>query len=458
MQRSLLQSYFIKNLKERPHGDIGTKGFAFLKHDLSRSGIAFKIFSNNRNHIDYASNTIVLNVEDNTFEDRLLLHVVKTMRDIVTTCEDTIGTALQKQSAKRGTVALDYGFTLNKCSIMQPKNAILDYDLPIHSSSVKNKHEIQEVLSKANELILMFEKRTTNKTKVFGVTDGKWFQEKENSFHSAYKNKIPDFFGIKTSNTDCRIFGVTVVFYSRQLKLHRDILNSKKSNFSMVVCFNHVIELSTLPPSSIIPSLKLFKDQFGCDYLNMSIICYGRQCVDALCNKQNTRLAAMKEDNLVDDFVQKILVDDSWEYESWLLTKVNSTCNTNIPVLCDSDKYVSVTSFIQSLNQNDDEQNHENSLFKATYYAKPSVLPKFLYWSSFAFTFYTVTIRMNLSIQQAFEVYLFMCLESNGQCLIAQVFYWHVLRMDKETFQLQITKHGSLYAFLTNIISYTINR
>ena len=55
----------------------------------------------------------------------------------------------------------------------------------------------------------------------------------------------------------------------------------------------------------------------------------------------------MKEDNLVDDFVQKILVDDSWEYESWLLTKASSTCKANIPVLCDRDKYVSVTSFIQ---------------------------------------------------------------------------------------------------------------
>ena len=226
----------------------------------------------------------------------------------------------------------------------------------------------------------------------------------------------------------------------------------------MVVCFNHVIEISTLPPSSIIPSLKLFKDQFGCDFLNMSIICYGRQCVDALCNKQITRLAAMKEDNLVYDFVHKVLVDDSWEYESWLLTKASSTCKANIPVLCDSNKCISVKSFIQSLNQNKDQQDHENILFKATYFAKPSVLPKFLYWSSFASIFYTVTILRNLSIQQAFEVYLFMCLESNGQCLIAQVFYWHVLRMDAESFKLQITKHGSLYAFLTNIILYTINR
>ena len=215
-------------------------------------------------------------MEYNKFEDRLLLRVVKTMRDIVTTCEDTIATALQKPSAKQGTVGLDYGFTLNKCSRLQPNNALLDYDLPIHSSSVKNKHEIQKVLSKANELLLMFEKTTTNNNRVFGVTDGKWFQENNNSFLSSYKNKLPEFFGMPTSNTDWRLFGVTVVFYSRELKLHRDILNSNNSNFSMVVCFNHVIEISTLPPSSIIPSLQSFKDQFGCDFLNMSIICYGR--------------------------------------------------------------------------------------------------------------------------------------------------------------------------------------
>ena len=47
---------------------------------------------------------------------------------------------------------------------------------------------------------------------------------------------------------------------------------------------------------------------------------------------------------------------------------------------------------------------------------------------------------MELTIREALEEYFFMCVETNGQCLIAQVFFWHVLRMDKETFRENVTE------------------
>ena len=51
MQRFSLQSYFVESLKQRLHGDIGSKGFEFLKKKLSESGIEFKILCNKKNYI-----------------------------------------------------------------------------------------------------------------------------------------------------------------------------------------------------------------------------------------------------------------------------------------------------------------------------------------------------------------------------------------------------------------------
>ena len=65
---------------------------------------------------------------------------------------------------------------------------------------------------------------------------------------------------------------------------------------------------------------------------------------------------------------------------------------------------------------------------------------------------------MELTIREAFEVYLFMCVETNGQCLIAQTFFWHLLRMDKTYFRDNVKSYSSVYALLTSIISDTINR
>ena len=129
-----------------------------------------------------------------------------------------------------------------------------------------------------------------------------------------------------------------------------------------------------------------------------------------------------------------------------------------IIVLSDTHVCLQIDSFTQSLKQNKDSQHQENKLHKRTYWAKQSVLPKFIYWSSYVTIFYRTCIDMELTIREAFEVYLFMCVETNGQCLIAQTFFWHLLRMDKTYFRDNVKSYSSVYVFLTSIISDTINR
>ena len=459
IQRSALQAYFVKDLRERPHGDIGPNAVKTLTSHLSQLHIPFTYMKNNINHVIASHNMIVMNKEEPKSDSGLILTgVSKALRTIPTKCLLTIDIALSKFSSKRNTVSIDYGFTLNKCDMLHPKNAVLDYDLPIHSSGVTEIDEVATVFLHANELLLQYEMETKNNNCSFGVKEGNWFQNQHDKFHSCHSNKIVEKLGIISQQLDWRLFGVTLVFYSNQLHLHRDVLNSMKDNYSMVVCFNHVIDSSTIPLSQQVPSLKKLEKETGSYYFNMSLLCYGRHCVDAVSDKLNARSLAKDRDPIVNDFFNRVLKDDSWEYESWLLHRGQNELKRNITVLKDPDVSFQIDTFTQSLQQSLDAQHRENELHQTILWAKQSVLPKFLYWSSYVTAFYRTCIDMELTIREAFEVYLFMCVETNGQSLIAHTFFWHLLRMDKSDFRENVRSSGSVYSFLTSIISDTVNR
>ena len=321
IQRSTLQAYFVKDLRDRPHDDIGPTGLKTLISHLTDLDIPFTYMKNNINHVIKSHNMIVINKEEPQSESVFILTgVSKALRTILTKCPLTIDISLSKFSSKRNTVSIDYGFTLNKCDMLHPKNAVLDYNLPIHSSGATEVDELENVFVHANELLLKYEMKTKRNGCSFGVKEGNWFCHDNNKFHLSHRNKLVEKLGIKRQELDWRLFGLTLVFYSNPLHLHRDVLNSMKDNYSMVVCFNHVIDLSTIPRYQKLPSLKKLEKETGSSYFkNMSLLCYGRHCVDAVGDKLNARLLAKDRDPIVLDFFNRVLEDDSWEYESWLL-------------------------------------------------------------------------------------------------------------------------------------------
>ena len=335
---------------------------------------------NDINHINGLHNMIVLNKENPQSKcGYILTDVSMALRNILTKCPVTINSALAKLSAKRNTVCINYGFTLNKCDMLNPKNAVLDYNVPIHSSGVTEVDELQTVFVHANQLLLKYERNTKRNGSIFGVKEGNWFHHEMDHFHSSHRNKIVQELGIKSHQIDWRIFGLTLVFYSKELHLHRDVLNSIKDNYSMVVCFNHVVDMSTIPISQQIPSLKKLQKETGSSYFNMSLLCYGRHCIDAVSDKMNERILTKEKDPLVCDFFDRVLEDNSWEYESWLLNDAYDMLHKNIMVLSDGHVQLQINSFKQNLKQNKDAQNLEDHFHKGTYWARKNVLQKFLY-------------------------------------------------------------------------------
>ena len=130
IQRSTLQAYFVKDLCDRPHGDIGPTAIKTLISHLTDLDIPFTYMKNNINHVIASNNMIVMNKEEPQSESGLILTgVSKVLRTILTQCPLTIDIALSKLSSKRNTVSIDYGFTLNKCDMSYPKNAVLDLSL-----------------------------------------------------------------------------------------------------------------------------------------------------------------------------------------------------------------------------------------------------------------------------------------------------------------------------------------
>ena len=66
--------------------------------------------------------------------------------------------AIENNVDKRGTISVHYGFTMSKCTDIITKNALYDYNIPTHCSSIPNKNEVQWVLLNINTLLLNFEK------------------------------------------------------------------------------------------------------------------------------------------------------------------------------------------------------------------------------------------------------------------------------------------------------------
>ena len=203
IQRSTLQAYFVKDLRDRPHGDIGPTALKTLISHLTNLDIPFKHMKNDINHVIGSHNMIVMNKgEPQSKCGYILTGVSKALRTILTKCPLTIDTALSKFFSKRNTVSIDYEFTLNKCDMLHPKNAVLDYELPIHTSGVTEEEEIETVSVHANELLLKYEMKTKRNGSRFGVKEGNWFHHENNKFHSSHRNKIVEKLGIKSQQLD----------------------------------------------------------------------------------------------------------------------------------------------------------------------------------------------------------------------------------------------------------------
>ena len=81
-----------------------------------------------------------------------------------------------------------------------------------------------------------------------------------------------------------------------------------------------------------------------------------------------------------------------------------------------------------------------------------------MYWSSFVSTFYAMRLKFLLSENDLWEILLFMSTEVNGQCVVVQLFQWHILPMSQSTLERQINKSGSMFAFLCMTLIFVINR
>ena len=137
-----------------------------------------------------------------------------------------------------------------------------------------------------------------------------------------------------------------ILFKSVTFTQRRSQLN--ENNSSMMVCFNHIFDLSTIPLSQQLPSLKKLEKETGSSYFNMSLLCYGWHCVDAVSDKLHARSLAKDRDPIVSDFFNRVLQDDSWEYESWLLHDAQNELKNNITML--NDTHTSVFKLILSHN------------------------------------------------------------------------------------------------------------
>ena len=79
-------------------------------------------------------------------KDLILEKVQCFFHTVIEKCKSTISTAVECNTDSRGTIAVNYGFTMNKCTKLFPTNALLDYHVPTHSNKITSDREIIFVL------------------------------------------------------------------------------------------------------------------------------------------------------------------------------------------------------------------------------------------------------------------------------------------------------------------------
>ena len=412
---------------------------------------------NTANEISSVDDLMVINVGVTYEQKKLLMNVDTTLRCIFTKGEECINKAFCTHTDKRGTIHLDFGFTMNKCTEFVPINALNDFHIPTHTSGVKSKLELSMIFMNINKLLLNFEALSMNNNKCFGVKQGKWFHDDNGSILSEYKYRFADDVGINSEHVDWRIYGCTIIFKADKLNLHMDTYNSVEDNYSMVVVFSTLVPQDIIP-KSLLAYLSKKLDIVPTTILNMTVVIYGRKQLSSLLNKIDTRKKYVKENNLLKGFLNGVLKDNTWGYEAWLHHFGYEHIRRNISVLCDLKVANEVKSFVSSIYQNKCMQLKEKEYFYHTFCVLPAMMSKQLYWSSFSTIYYRLQLRFNLNEYEMFEVFLFLATEGNGQCLMWQIFVWHIMNMTEDALRLEIRNSGSLYSLLCSILVNTVNR
>ena len=465
IDRCATQFYFIKRLHERFHGDLGPNGLNELVQYLEDKSIPYEHIDGNTSSFKepsmdlYVCNkTSLLSNDATESKNDLMLEKVQCFfQSVIQKCKSTISTAVECNTESRGTIAVNYGFTMNKCTKLFPTNALLDYHVPTHSNKITSDKEITFVLRGVNDLLIKFEEYTKNNGRVFGVKCGKWFHENENTSLSNYKFRFAKDMGIDVKNLDWRLYGCTLIIKSSKLKLHKDTLNGVLDNYSMAVVFSSLIESTALSLSTrkeLSERLQMDTDE----YLNMTVVVYGRHQIESLYNKYEMRRKICDQNKIVNGIINRVSSCTSWGYESWL----HHDAKDQIHKWLKNDNYSKtmndIIHFKSRLTQSNHLQEKENMLFKQSFIIQKSKMSKQLYWSSFVSTFYAMRLNFLLSENDLWEILLFMSTEVNGQCIVVQLFQWHILPMSQSTLDTQINKSGSMFAFLCKTLIFVINR
>ena len=187
IERNTCQAYFVKNLHARQHGELGPNGIKYLSSFLCEKQVPVKITKNTKNTYDVKEQMFVLNTGNTKERIKMLNKIDHFFHDVLRSCKSSIRKAFTNSVDKRGTIALNFGFTMQKCTDFTPTNALLDFNIPTHCSGVDNRSEIKNMLNGINGLILRLEEMYTHNDKAFGVEDGRWFDDKEQSVLSQYK-------------------------------------------------------------------------------------------------------------------------------------------------------------------------------------------------------------------------------------------------------------------------------
>ena len=163
INRSCCQSYFVLDLHDRYHCDVGVKGVKMLIEFMQEKQINYLFVSNTeKKFISQRLSLIVMNQNENNSKDAQYMNKIKKFfNDLPSKCPTTMKMAIENSVDKRGTFSVHYGFTMSKCTDIIPKNALYDYNIPTHCSSITDKNEVQWVLLNINTLLLHFEKITT---------------------------------------------------------------------------------------------------------------------------------------------------------------------------------------------------------------------------------------------------------------------------------------------------------
>ena len=346
---------------------------------------------------------------------------------------------------------------MNKCTDFIPTNALHDFHVPTHCSGVKNKQEVSFLLKKINSLLLLFEGKSMSTDSSFGVKKGRWFDENENTYMSQYKQKFAKDMGLCPKEIDWRLYGCTLIFKADKLKMHKDIYNCTEDNYSMVVTFNSIFNFEDLPSYWVNCIKEELKNNIP-SLLNMTVVICGRRQLTSLLNKITLRKDCSERNPLVRYFIKGVLRDHTWGYEAWLHDSAFTYIQSQIDVLRNETLMRYVSNFKSSLSQSESVQMMENKLFKMTFCVIPAMMSKQLYWSSYATIYFRLQLTFELNEYEMFEVFLFLATESNGQCLLWQVFTWHVMSMNESELRSKIENSGSLYVFLCSILENTINR